>query len=74
MYLIYLQSAVDEYLVEPGREWVKSALYVQIESDKNTKPSLPPIPSGGTNSGANPPSNPVENVFKTIGVFIPGVK
>lgn len=66
-------KAIDEYLAEPGREWIKSALYVQIDKGDD-KPSLPPIPNGGTNSGRNNPTSPVEDVFKSIGVFIPGVK
>jgi vacuolar-type H+-ATPase subunit I/STV1 len=64
-------KAIDEYLAEPGREWVKSALYVQISKDDSGS-SPPPVPTGGTNGSANIPSSPVEDVFKSIGVFIPG--
>lgn len=60
---------IDDYLAQPGRQWLKNALVPIVEGSEQ----LVALPSGGAVS-ATPVSsvNPVEDVFQSIGVFIPG--
>ena len=58
---------IDNYLAQPGKEWLRNALVPIVDQPL----SLPP--SGGAVSAAPASStNPVEDVFQSIGVFIPG--
>lgn len=58
---------IDDYLAQPGKEWLRNALVPIVEQPLS-------LPSGGAVSAAPASSaNPVEEVFQSIGVFIPGV-